>query len=99
MITGTDNAILIQGMSGQQLLESIEQMIDAKFASIAQKNSSKKHYSVKELAEASPVCEQTIRNWITSGKLKAKKLGGRLLIDESDFHNALSDVKSLKYKR
>lgn len=99
MLAGTDNAVLIQGMSGQQLLESIEQMIDAKLASINPKDPSKKHFSVKELADASPVCEQTIRNWINTGKLKAKKIGRRLFIDEVDFQHALSDVKSLKYKR
>jgi excisionase family DNA binding protein len=58
-----------------------------------------KLYSVKELATKIFVSELTIRNWINQGKIKAKKIGGRLFIEYSQFQDGLEEVKSLKYKR
>ena len=34
------------------------------------------YYSIKEIARKMHVSEQTIRNWINSGKIKCKKIGG-----------------------
>jgi excisionase family DNA binding protein len=58
-----------------------------------------KIYSVKELAVLSGVSELSIRNWIAAGKIEAKRIGRRIFIEQSQFENALNDVKSLKYKR
>jgi hypothetical protein len=58
-----------------------------------------KLHSVKSLALFSGVSELTIRNWITEGKIKAKRIGGRLFIEQTQFAKGLEEVKSLKYKR
>jgi excisionase family DNA binding protein len=58
-----------------------------------------KLYSVKGLSEYAGVSELTVRNWIVEGKVKAKKIGRRLFIEQSQFEKGLSEVKSLKYKR
>ncbi len=58
-----------------------------------------KLYSVKELAVYAGVSELSIRNYIKEGKIKAKQIGRRILIDEKQFEAGLSEVKSLKYKR
>jgi excisionase family DNA binding protein len=58
-----------------------------------------KLFSVKDLAVYAGVSELTIRNWIIEGKVKAKKIGRRLFIEQSQFESGLSEVKSLKYKR
>lgn len=55
--------------------------------------------SVKDLSISSGLSELTIRNYIKEGKIKAHKIGRRILIDESQFEKGLSEVKSLKYKR
>lgn len=55
--------------------------------------------SVKELAKYAGVSELTIRNYIIEGKVKAKKIGRRLFIEQSQWEAGLSEVKSLKYKR
>ncbi|MFV8224781.1 helix-turn-helix domain-containing protein [Christiangramia aquimixticola] len=55
--------------------------------------------SIKELASHCGVAELTVRNWITDGKIKAKRLGRRIFIEEEEFQKALSEVKSIKYKR
>jgi excisionase family DNA binding protein len=58
-----------------------------------------KLHSVKSLSLFSGVSELTIRNWIKEGKIQAKKIGGRILIEQSQFEKGLEEVKSLKYKR
>jgi hypothetical protein len=63
-----------------------------------QKTESKLH-SVKSLAEFAGCSELSIRNYIKEGKIKAKQIGRRILIDEKQFEAGLSEVKSLKYKR
>jgi excisionase family DNA binding protein len=55
--------------------------------------------SIKELSKYAGVSELTIRNWIKEGKVEAKRIGGRILIEQTQFDAGLSVVKSLKYKR
>lgn len=58
-----------------------------------------KLYTVNSLSLYADVSELTIRNWIKEGKIQAKKIGGRILIEQSQFEKGLQEVKSLKYKR
>ena len=58
-----------------------------------------KLHSVKSLALLSGVSELTVRNWITEGKIQAKRIGRRLFIVQTQFAKGLEEVKSLKYKR
>ena len=58
-----------------------------------------KLHSVKSLALLSGVSELSIRNYIKEGKIHAKRIGGRILIEQSQFEKGLQEVKSLKYKR
>lgn len=58
-----------------------------------------KLHSVKDLAKYAGVSELSIRNYISEGKIEAKRIGRRILIDQSQFEKGLSEVKSLKYKR
>lgn len=60
---------------------------------------SEKIYSVKELADYAGVSELSIRNWIIEGKIKADRIGRKILIKQSQFEKGLEEVKSLKYKR
>lgn len=58
-----------------------------------------KLHTVKSIAQLADVAELTVRNWVSDGKIKAKKIGGVIRIQESQFMNGLEDVKSLKHKR
>lgn len=58
-----------------------------------------KIHSVKSLALLSGVSELSIRNWIKEGKIKAKRIGGRILIEQAQFEKGIQEIKSLKYKR
>lgn len=78
-------------------LSNIEALLlDLKHPTATKEN---KFYSVKDLAKHAGVSELSIRNYIKEGKLEAKKIGRRILINESQFEKGLSEVKSLKYKR
>lgn len=55
--------------------------------------------TVKETAEVLKVSEQSVHNYIKRGLIPALKMGRILLIKRSDLDNALTEVKSLKYKR
>ena len=55
--------------------------------------------TVKETAEVLKVSEQSVHNYIKRGILSAQKVGRILLIKRADLENALTEVKSLKYKR
>lgn len=76
-------------------LKRMEQIVDR----LENQNQKVKKRSIKELADHCGVAELTVRNWITDGKVKAKRLGRKIFIDEEEFQKALSDVKSIKYKR
>lgn len=55
--------------------------------------------TVKETAELLKVSEQSVHNYIKRGLIPATKIGRILLIKRADLDNALTEVKSLKYKR
>ncbi|MBZ4044508.1 helix-turn-helix domain-containing protein [Flavobacterium hibisci] len=55
--------------------------------------------SVKEVAKFAGCSEISIRNYIKEGKIKAKTIGRRIFVEQSQFEKGLSEVKSLKYKR
>ena len=45
------------------------------------------------------VTELTVRNYVKQGKIQAKKIGRRIVINLESLENSLNEVKSLKYKR
>jgi len=81
-----------------QRLANIETLLlDIKFKPLEEVKS--ENLTVKETAEVLKVSEQSVHNYIKRGFIPAKKLGRILLINRADLEEALTDVKSLKYKR
>lgn len=62
-------------------------------------NPQKKNVTVKEASKMLNVTELTIRNYVKQGKIQAKKIGRRIVINLESLENSLNEVKSLKYKR
>lgn len=56
-------------------------------------------YSPKDIADNTPLSEQTVRAMIHDGRIKAEYLGSKYLITAEEFNKACKQVKSLKYKR
>jgi excisionase family DNA binding protein len=57
------------------------------------------HTTIGQAAKQLKVSEQTVRSYIKRGLIKANKVGRRLLIETASIEKALTEVKSLKYKR
>lgn len=62
-------------------------------------NPPKKNYTVKEASKRLNVVELTIRNYISKGYIKADKIGRRIVISKDSLDAALTEIKSLKYRR
>lgn len=62
-------------------------------------NPQKKNVTVKEAAKMLNVTELTIRNYVKQGKIQAKKIGRRIVINLESLESSLNEVKSLKYRR
>jgi excisionase family DNA binding protein len=91
--------LLLSSISVESLTEKIAFKLSELMKQQKTKETENKLYSVKSLADLSGVSELTVRNWITQGKIKAKRIGRRLFIEQSQFDKGLQEVKSLKYKR
>ena len=84
-----------------KLIETKLNNIESLLLEIKQKpkQAKEKLHSLHSLANYVGVHYQTVRNWVAGGKVKCKEIGGRKFIEQSEFDKALSNVKSLKYKR
>ena len=92
--------VILSPIAVENLVERIAiKTLELLQQSQATQKTENKLYSVKELAVYAGVSELSIRNYIKEGKIKAKQIGRRILIDEKQFEAGLSEVKSLKYKR
>ncbi len=94
----SNNVTQVHSMTPDQIMAAFER-IEEKLNKLQKDQKEPKKYSIKELAKYCGVSQNTVRNWITEGKIKAKRLGRRIFIEEEEFQKALSEVKSLKYQR
>ncbi len=97
-----NNSIILQNLTEEQLVKLITKVFTEQlkeFKKELNQTSEGRLLSIKELSEHAGVSEQTIRNWILEGKVEAKRIGRRVLIEQTQFDAGLSEVKSLKYKR
>jgi excisionase family DNA binding protein len=94
-----ENVIQVHGMTKDELLNDFSRLIDQKLNQLQKSNNTPKKHSIKELSKYCGVSQNTVRNWIAEGKVKAERLGGRIFITEEEFQKALSEVKSQKYQR
>ncbi|GAK95525.1 hypothetical protein JCM19294_2307 [Nonlabens tegetincola] len=84
----------------EQLIKSTTKNSIKEYYSQKESNDSKPiHTTVKEAARRLKVSELTVRNYIKRGLIVAHKVGNRVLIETDSIDKALSEVKSLKYKR
>ena len=65
---------------------------------IPQQNTTQKHYTRKEAAARARITLPTLDKYIQEGKIKAHRLGRRVLFSEDDINNAIEQMSSIKYK-
>jgi excisionase family DNA binding protein len=78
---------------------SVRKGIEDYFAQQKNQRSIEKFIIVKEAAIRLKVSSLTVRNYLIRGIINANKVGNRILIETASIDKALSEVKSLKYKR
>ncbi len=92
--------IVLQNIDKEKFTQLFNKVcsIDRTLQQLIEKQNSEK-ISPEKAAEELDVTTQTIYLYIKKGLLPASKVGRKLLIKRSDIKEALSEVKSLKYKR
>lgn len=93
-----ESIIQIHNVSKTEFISIIESVIEDKFAAL-KKTEKPENLTVKQTAKLLGVTELTVHNYIKKGFIKASKIGRRVVIKSTDLNDALSEVKSLRYKR
>ncbi len=84
----------------QELISnSVRKGLDEYFLEQESKKLKQPYTTIQEASELLKVSDLTVRNYIKRGLIKANKVGNRILIETASIDKALSEVKSLKYKR
>jgi excisionase family DNA binding protein len=92
--------ILVTGITVDELLSKIEQMIDAKTSiSLKEENNQSYYLSRKEVAKLLKITLPTLHDWTKLGYLKAYKIGSRVLYKPSEVKESLEKSKTFKYKK
>jgi excisionase family DNA binding protein len=93
-----DNIIQIHNVTKKEFVSIIENVIEDRLTTFL-KTKEAENMTVQETAKLLGVTELTIHNYIKRGLIPASKIGRRIVIKRTDIETALSEVKSLKYKR
>lgn len=88
----------IHNVTRKEFVSIIESVIEDRLTTFL-KTKEPENLTVQETAKLLVVTELTIHNYIKKGLVPASKIGRRIVIKRVDIENALSEVKSLKYKR
>jgi len=92
--------ILVSGITVSELLSQVEQLFDAKFSILPKEENNQPHYlSRKEVAKLLKITLPTLHDWTKLGRLKAYKIGSRVLYKPSEVQEALEQAQNLKHKK
>lgn len=92
--------ILFTGITVNDLLLQIEQMIEAKISTQPHELKNQSGYlSRKEVATLLKITLPTLHDWTKMGYLKAYKMGSRVLYKEAEVIATLEKVPSFKHKK
>ena len=92
--------ILVTGITVNELLSQVEQLIDAKI-SITPKNENNQpdYLSRKEVAKLLKITLPTLHDWTKLGRLRAYKIGSRVLYKPTEVKEALEKTQTFKHKK
>ena len=92
--------IYLQGITTNELKELISASVRDEISKITPPNANKRQYGGRgKAAEIMGVGLPTVDKYIKEGVIKAKRLGGRLLIDLTYIDENLPDILAIKGKR
>jgi excisionase family DNA binding protein len=93
--------IILSGITVDDLLLRIEQMMEAKLnAPLQQKAKDKTEYITrKEVAAILKVTLPTLHEWTKLGWLPSYKMGSRVLYKKAEVEKAIDNVQAYKHKK
>ena len=94
------NSTSIEIVSSENLREIVREVIVEEVPKmIPQASNEQKYYTRKEAAKRARITMPTLDKYIQEGKIKAHRLGRRVLFSENDIKNAIEEMPFIKYKR
>jgi len=95
------STIILSGLTPDDLLLRIEQIIDAKLSRQAQVKTidAAEYITRKEVATLLKVCLPTLHDWTKLGWLQSYKMGNRVLYKKHEVEEALQQVQFQKGKK
>ena len=94
------NPTSIEIVTSEHLREIVREVIVEEVPKlIPQKTSGEKYYTRKEAAKRARITMPTLDKYILEGKIKAHRLGRRVLFSEEDIRSAVEEMPFIKYKR
>lgn len=86
--------IYLKGLTTDQLSEIIRESVRDEMQNLKppKQKSDNKFLTRKETAKRLKVSLVTLTDWVNRGRIKAHKIGGRVLFRESDVEEALSQI-------
>ena len=94
------NPTSIEIVTSEHLREIVREVIVEEVPKlISQKTSGEKYYTRKEAAKRARITMPTLDKYIQEGKIKAHRLGRRVLFSDEDINQAIEEMPFMKYKR
>jgi len=98
------NEILLNGISFEQLQNSIKTIVSAELKNAVSELTTKREIEPelitrKETAEILGVSLPTLHEWTKKGVLPAKRIGSRIRYERTAVYDALKSVEPIKYRR
>jgi len=93
--------IYLNGLTVDQLCNLIRESVheEIKYLQPGSNKSENKYLTRKEAARKLKISLVTLTDWVNTKKIKANKIGGRVLFRESDVDQALIEIVPFKRKR
>lgn len=95
-----NNSIILQNITRQDLIEIFEGVLSDKISELKPDPLPEiENLTRKEVKEKYRISYPTLHKLVNTGKLKAYKIGGRVLFKKSEVESSMEEIESLKYKR
>ncbi len=79
----------------EELGNALEEKLHTVLGNYFKKEPEKKYFTIKELSEYSTISDSKLREWISTGKLPASQVDGKIIVDIKDFEKLLNKNKNL----
>ncbi len=93
------NAIMIQGVTADELEKSIRQIVREELAGFQPTEPELRFYTRDEVCKLLKISLPTLGEYVKMGVIKGSRIGTRILFNELDIRNAAREIPTMKYRR